>query len=189
MQNCVSIIGAPVTAIQLQSWSLVCDMQAVLGTQPIENLCIVRDELNADDLCFPGVCTRDVVAIIVHECSDAPTDMLMQYQIPPLGIWQDGDDLKLCLTGFCLSSADDCIDPTYPECDPCECPCDALKRLQCCYDDWLCGKRVSSAEWNGRILHYSNASMALLKERINELRALCDAKMCKPSRRYYRFRC
>lgn len=192
MLNCVSLIGDAVTPADLAGWSLVSDLQCVLGTHPIQNLCIVKDMIEGDDMLFEGVCIDDVCAIVIHECSDSPTDLLMQYQIPPLGLYQTpGEPLALCLTGFCLSGADDCVDATYPECDACEHPCEKLKAMQCCLDDWLCGKRVLRAEWNNRELEYSPANVTCLKERIRELKILCaQSKGCRgPNNRCFRFKC
>lgn len=191
MQNCITLIGDGVTPADIAGWSLVSDMVNVLGTQPIQNLCIVKDQIEGDDLLFEGVDLDCVCAIVIHECSDSLTDMLMQYQIPPLGLYSAEGGTGLCITGFCLSTSDDCIDPTYPECDACDDPCEKLKDMQCCLDNWLCGKRVQSAEWNGRILHYSNANVQCLKDRIRELQILCaQTKNCRPkNNRCYTFRC
>ena len=179
MQNCVSFIGKPIDLGTMACWVLVEDMQQIICTYPLENLCIIDNELNADKIVLENFDSTKVGAVVLHECgSEDPK--IMQYQIPPDGFIQNGDECCYILCGFCL--LDDCCDvpdeEAYCEEKILEHPCDRYARLRCCLDELICGKEVARVDYEDRSVAYTRANIEYLKIEVNK--AFIECTNCNP---------
>jgi hypothetical protein len=185
--NALSLIAHPVTEAEISCWRCVADMREVIDTVKLTEFCVNGGKYLAEEFTIEGLDCRIVSALVLHECAQGPTlDNLMMYQTPALGLMQEGDNVNVCMTDWCLDAGTK--KAAEPE-KPSETICEKYERFQCCLDQWLCGERLMSISMNGRTYSYSAANCEKLERRVRELKAACDRARCRTQRRTWVYSC
>ena len=70
MSNCITLI-ASVTEPDMAKWETVGHMHNILASARINNMCIIKDQIQGDDILFKDVDCRMVSAMVMHECTGA----------------------------------------------------------------------------------------------------------------------
>lgn len=187
--NAISLIAHPITAADISCWRCVSDMREVIETRKLANFCVNGGKYQADPFVVGELDCRIVSALVMHECTADPSaDSLMMFQVPALGLNQDGDNVEVCLVDWCIvASTKKAIDANEKRQ---ETVCEKYERMQCCLDDWLCGERLMSVTMSGRTVSYSAANCDKLERRVNQLKIACERSRCRRgSRRTWEFGC
>ena len=184
MSNCISLIGIGPTEQHLKGWALASDMTDVIETKTLENVCLVGNEIKADEFVCPDVICADVCALVLHECNE-DTDKIILIQTPPCGVYDSDEGLVVCMEGFCLQSDQpECCgdDEILDLCEQMEDPCVRHKWLKGIYYSLLSNKTVVSATTpSGRSVTFARASAQCLKDEMQKAEIECN--QCNPCRR------
>lgn len=182
MANCISLIGNDVLLPNIKSWALVTDMEDVLETKTLQNVCVVDNELKADDFICPDLMCKDICALVLHECGEE-TNKIILLQSPPCGVYDSDEGLVVCLEGWCFGSQAEqecCSDEDIMElCEQMEDPCYRAKWLKGIYWSLFSNKTIVSATTpSGRSVTFARPSMACLKDELRKAEIECSA--CDP---------
>lgn len=173
---------------RIDSWTTAKDFTHVIAHAPLQNVCITDNKYTADTVCFESVDCFDVGAVILMDGNGT----INQWQVPVLGMAQEGETMCLCLTGFCLL-VDDLVtyqelEPRLSKSDPCEIVC----KLEDCLLELALNKEAKSAfAMDNMQMSFRALNIPLIEKLIERYTMRCKQKFsCRPLRtRRFRFRC
>lgn len=153
MAVCIAIIAKPCTPDIVRGWALRTEIEAVLDSGPLVNVCPRGNKLLADPITFPDLDCTLVAGAVLYECNNDPHDETRSYDVPLTMPWTQNEDGSLTFHPcFDDGAPAGCVETTEPDYVSylCEDPCKRWARLEYKLEELVSGMDLAGGQSQGR---------------------------------------
>lgn len=183
MAQAITLVGKPFDKGSLSHLETYQDLENIIQTVPLQNICFIDEQLKADPVEFYNLPCEYVGAAFIHEWVDGRVNKLQRYDYPfgtVLTFSQPSASDPLCIQ-ICIDWVSGVKKQEEEEPDYCgyvnEHPCERYARLQFALDDIMLGGQLSSASEGDRSKTF-NVNLKVqhdyLQDQVAKAKKLCD---------------